>query len=128
VTTTQYTAGLVLLAHGSRDPNWRKPFEQLQQTIQAQASDAWVGLAYMEMAQPTLEQVLNDLPASIKTVEILPMFMATGGHMANDVPKLVHDAQERFPQVAMTQHPPVGEHPLVKQAFTELALDLLRGV
>ena len=45
---------LVLLAHGSRDPQWRVPFERIVDAVQGQSGKTKVRLAYMEFIEPTL--------------------------------------------------------------------------
>jgi hypothetical protein len=47
-------ACLVLLAHGSKDPRWRAPFERIAQELQKKLGKQRVRLAYMEFVGPTL--------------------------------------------------------------------------
>jgi sirohydrochlorin cobaltochelatase len=53
------TMALILIAHGSRDPRWQQPFEQLLQRLKQAKPGAAIELAYMEFAEPTLLQVAN---------------------------------------------------------------------
>ena len=46
--------GIVLFAHGARDPRWAAPFEAVALRVRAQRPDARVALAYLELMAPTL--------------------------------------------------------------------------
>ena len=56
-------AGIVLFAHGSRDPEWARPFEALAATLSGKV-DASVKLAYLELMQPSLEQAIGATEAN----------------------------------------------------------------
>jgi sirohydrochlorin cobaltochelatase len=113
---------LVLLAHGSRDPRWRKPFEALLQRVADAVGAAQVGLAYMEMAEPTLtEVVVAAREAGYRRFRILPLFMAAGAHLAQDVPFQLELLKISYPDLELTLLPPVGEHPEIQAAMARLA-------
>jgi sirohydrochlorin cobaltochelatase len=108
---------LILLAHGSRDPDWRAPFEALTHGL----APLPVHLAYMEMATPTLATVVDAVIAGggVTHINILPLFMAQGGHLKHDVPDQVTAMQQQYPQVTFTLLPPVGQHPAVVEAMRQ---------
>lgn len=109
----------VLIAHGSRDPRWRQPFEQLL----AELADPAILLCYMEMADPTLWDVVTpvmDGPNPVNEVVIWPLFMAAGAHVANDITALADQLLARYPGLTVTTLPPIGEHPVVRTAIRNL--------
>lgn len=125
---------LVLIAHGSRDPRWRAPFEALRESIQlqvlAQKKEACVALCYMEMAQPDLSTAVREAlqqQPSIKEARILPLLMAAGAHFANEIQEQTHALKQQFPQLHIELLPPAGEAPGVKAALQQLALEALRA-
>jgi sirohydrochlorin cobaltochelatase len=77
---------LILLAHGSRDENWRATFESGLNVINEYVEqDAC--LAYMEMASPSLEQIVAEQYAQkVRYFDVLPLFFAAGRHLLHDVP------------------------------------------
>jgi sirohydrochlorin cobaltochelatase len=116
------TRHLILLAHGSTDPDWRAPFEAFCQ----QLAPMPVTLAYMEMASPTLAAVMDGLLAQASPpaeIDILPLFMAAGGHLKHDVPRQVEAVQQAHPQVTCRLLPPVGQHPAVVRAMAAICHD-----
>ena len=56
-------AGLVLFAHGARDPQWREPFERLAGKVRAARPDLAVSLAFLELMTPDLATATDALVA-----------------------------------------------------------------
>ncbi|MBY0449683.1 MAG: CbiX/SirB N-terminal domain-containing protein [Cyanobacteria bacterium] len=117
----------ILLAHGSRDPHWRRPFEVLLDSLQMQFGNHAVYLAYMEMAEPTLADVAVLANQAGKTQwQIFPLFMSAGGHVRHDIPPMIEALANQYPSVRIDILPPLGEHPLVHQAITQVAGHFLK--
>jgi len=113
---------LILLAHGSRDPLWRQPFEALSQRIAAAEGADSVALAYMEMAEPSLLTVAAEaVAAGAAQLLVLPLFMASGGHLRHDVPLLLNQIRHSHPHILVHMLPPIGEHPQVQAAIEAIA-------
>ena len=116
----------LLIAHGSRDERWKQPFQSLIQRIKAQSPDALVDLCYMEMTSPTAEEVFEPLDVSkLSHVQILPLFMAAGAHVAHDIEALKSVLIQRYPHLTVEVLPPVGEHHLVQEAFETIVSEIL---
>ncbi|MCK2185446.1 sirohydrochlorin chelatase [Halomonas getboli] len=108
---------LILMAHGSSDPNWRAPFERLAEQLSTRLSTP-LRLAYMEICAPSLEDTVAELAAEgVERAEILPLFFAAGRHLRKDVPGQVEALGEAHPEVQLTLLPPVGEHPAFVEAL-----------
>ena len=84
------TSGLVLFAHGARDPEWAEPFRAIAARVAETRPDLAVKLAFLEFQGPALADAINELVAAGHgNIRIAPLFMAQGGHLKNDVPKLL---------------------------------------
>jgi len=115
---------LVLLAHGSSDPAWQKPFQEMTASIAANQPHP-VKLGFMELCGPSLEDIANEQPADqMIDIEILPLFFSAGRHLRRDVPHQIAELNERFPNLTFTLHDPVGIHPKMTEALTAIAADL----
>jgi sirohydrochlorin cobaltochelatase len=100
---------LVMIAHGSRDPRWREPFERLHATVKRTTSQS-VKLAYMEFISPTLLDCARDAVSEGATqLEILPVFMAGGAHVSTDIPEQAQLIREHFPELEVNILAPIGE-------------------
>jgi Uncharacterized conserved protein len=116
------TTGIILFAHGSRSPNWAEPFERIQQRVAAQRPDARVALAYLELISPNLHDAIDALVAqAVDRISIVPLFLATGGHLKSDLPRLVDEAVERHPRLRVRVLPPIGESEAMLQAIADWA-------
>jgi sirohydrochlorin cobaltochelatase len=122
-TTAAGIAGLILLAHGSRDALWRQPIEAVLGAVRQTQPHGLAACAYLELDQPDLGTAAGELVAAGATeVTIVPMFLGTGKHAREDIPKLVQEIRDTHPQVAVELEPAVGEHPRVTALLAELAL------
>ena len=110
-------SGIVLFAHGSRDPEWARPFE----AIRARLSQAHaVRLAYLEAMRPTLAEAVASLAGDgVTTLRVVPLFLGAGGHVREDLPRLIAAAQAAHPQVRILLEQPIGEQPGVIAAIAE---------
>lgn len=101
---------LILFAHGARDPEWAKPFEKIRDLVRTQRPELVVELAYLELMTPRLDEAMERIAGSgVADVTVAPLFMAQGGHMKEDVPLLLAQAQQRHPDVEIRLLPAVGE-------------------
>lgn len=114
---------LILLAHGSRDPRWRAPFDDLAAALAAR-TERPLRLAYMELCEPSLERVAAELVAAgCQRAEILPLFFAAGRHLREDVPGQIDALRSEHPDLALELLAPVGEHP----AFVDALAGIIEG-
>ena len=107
--------GLVLIAHGSRDPEWSQPFEKIAVSLGKRLPAVAVVLAYLEHG-PSLEEAVAALAAKgAMSVRVVPLFLGAGGHVKEDLPKLV--AQAKRPEMNLVLEKPIGERPDVIEAI-----------
>ena len=112
--------GIVLFAHGSRDPRWARPFEQIALHVRKRLPSTEVVLAYLESARPSLEEALAALAASkVNEIRVVPVFLGQGGHVREDLPKIVAAERAAHPQVRISLEEPIGERPRVIEAIAE---------
>ena len=115
--------GLLLFAHGARDPNWARPFEQVAARIGRQAPRVAVQLAYLEFMQPDLFTAGQRLAeAGCAAVDVVPLFLGAGGHVRKDLPELLERLALQFPQVRWSLRPAIGEAERVIDAMAQAAL------
>ena len=105
----------MLFAHGSRDPDWAPPFE----AIAARLSKKFlVRVAYLELMRPSLAEAVAALAAAgASSIRVVPLFLGPGGHVKEDLPRLVADARRAHPQLEVELEKPIGEQPAVIEAI-----------
>ena len=118
------TGALVLFAHGARDARWAEPFEAVAERIRRAAPALVVRLAFLEMMAPTLADSVDALAAEgAREIDVVPLFLGTGGHLRKDLPPLVDAVRAAHPSLAIRLHAAIGEHAAVLDAMARASLD-----
>jgi sirohydrochlorin cobaltochelatase len=117
--TTINKLGIILFAHGSRDPLWCQPIEAIANTIANQSPQTVVRCAYLELMKPDLDTVVAQMCAlhAITHLRIAPMFLGVGVHARQDLPVLVDALRLAYPSLEIALLPSIGEHPQVMAAI-----------
>lgn len=122
--TNAANRGIVLFAHGSRDPLWHKPIEAVAAHIATLAPHTPVVCAYLELSTPDLATATQTLlRRGVQAITILPMFLGVGKHAREDLPQLVTELQASHPAAQFTLKPAVGEDTRLVQLLAQIALD-----
>ena len=114
---------IVLFAHGARDPRWAEPFEAVAARVRAGAPGCQVVIAFLELMPPTLGEAVDTLVADgASRIDVVPLFLGTGGHLRKDLPPLVDAQRARHGAVAIHLHAAIGEHVEVVDAMARAAV------
>ncbi len=98
--------------------------ESLASAVQAGLPTEKVGVAFMQFDGPTLPDVVEEAVRSgERTLRLLPLFMASAGHVDNDIRPLVTELARKHPEAELKLLKPVGEDDL----FPGLILDIVTG-
>ena len=115
---------LILFAHGSRDPRWRATFEELAAAAAAQAGTDMVRLAYLELSEPTLECVVaRAVGDGVVRMRVLPLFLAAGKHLSEDVARRVDESRAAHPGIDIELLPAVGEDERLRSLVRQIAAE-----
>ncbi|MDE2000290.1 MAG: CbiX/SirB N-terminal domain-containing protein, partial [Burkholderiales bacterium] len=73
--------GILLFAHGARDPAWALPFEAAATRLRQRTPSTPVKLAFLEFMSPSILEAGQALAADACTqVTVVPLFLGAGGH------------------------------------------------
>jgi sirohydrochlorin cobaltochelatase len=121
-------AGLILFAHGARDPEWAAPFRAISERVATDRRDLSVKLAFLEMQKPTLAEAISELVNDGHiTIRIAPLFMAQGGHLKKDVPKLMADIRSQHPALTLELLPVIGDVADLREAIAGWLINTVPG-
>lgn len=119
---------LILVAHGSRDPAWRASVEAMVVMLRDEAGGEGVRLAYMELATPTLRDVVEELAEEgVSGAAVLPLFLTVEGHVDRDIRPVVEELRGAFPTLELEMLPPMGHQPEFRRALGRIAERAARG-
>lgn len=99
------TDALLLVAHGSPDPDWRRPLEQLLERLRERLGSR-VALAYLAHAPSIEDSVASFAAAGHTRVMVVAALLSPGGrHVKQDIPAAVDQARARFPALDIELSP-----------------------
>ena len=112
------SSAVILFAHGAREPEWAQPFERVRDRLRASGTP--VELAFLEFMSPSLDDAATRLAdRGIKTVIIVPLFLAQGAHLKRELPAMVEKIRKRHSNTEFRVTPALGEAPEILAAITE---------
>lgn len=122
---TSTRAAIVLLAHGSRDPQWRVPIEAVATQIRARQPETKVCCAYLEFCAPSLPEAAIEMAAAgACRIKVFPLFFGIGKHTREDLPLLVEQIRAAHPDVVIDLLPTAGEYEQLTALMAEIALSI----
>jgi sirohydrochlorin cobaltochelatase len=108
-------SAVILFAHGAREPEWARPFEQVRDRLREQGLR--VELAYLEIMKPSLEETARVLAAEgAKTITVVPLFLAQGKHLKRELPGMIATLEEDHAGTEFRVTPALGDEPEIVAA------------
>ena len=112
-----------LLAHGSRNPQWRRPFEVIAARLQVAQPRRRIVLCYLEMWTPSLDAAMREAYAEgLRHYRISPLFWSSGRHLQEDLPAVVARLRTELPGCEIAVDGPLGD----SEVMISAALQALR--
>ena len=121
---------IILFAHGARDPEWARPVEAVAERLRQRFPNRLIQVAFLEFMKPTLpeaiERVLDEAACQPGAcIQILPFFIAQGGHLRKELPEMLSALRAQYPEQAFALLPPLGELPAVQEAMAAAIASLI---
>lgn len=100
---------VALVAHGTADPAGQEVLAEIRDAVAQRLPDADVRLAYVDVIEPTPASVLQGTRGAV----LVPLFLASGFHVAVDIAAAVTGADAAYATAAL------GPDPLVADALAD---------
>jgi sirohydrochlorin cobaltochelatase len=121
------SSALILFAHGARDARWAGPFEAIAARVRQADPGLPVELAFLELMTPDLAGAAQRAAAAGATrIDVVPLFLGTGGHLRQDLPLLIEALRQSHPELDIRLHAAIGENEVVIAAIADAALAATR--
>ena len=121
--TAPESRGIILFAHGSRDPQWRAPIEAVATQISARQPETLVRCAYLEICVPSLLDASAELiAAGARQLRVFPLFLGVGKHAREDLPLLIEQVRTAHPDVRIELLPAAGEYGQLTALMADIAM------
>jgi sirohydrochlorin ferrochelatase len=115
---------LLLIAHGSRNPEANRDLDHLAQEVRRRGTYALVGTAFLELAEPTIAAGAAVCVAEgAECVVLVPYFLSAGVHVRDDLRRERDALAARFPAVRFILAEPLGQHPALVEVVLQRAAE-----
>ena len=119
---TNPATAILLFAHGARDPSWAEPFRRIAARLGRKQSALRVELAFLEIMQPDLASAVAGMASEgIGHITVVPLFLAQGGHLKQDLPRLLADIRSRHPAMQIDVTSAIGDSEDLTDAIADWA-------
>lgn len=121
------TVGAVLFAHGARDTRWAEPFVRIMERVREGAGAMPVEPAFLEFMAPNLATAVDRLVSrGVGRIRVIPLFLGRGGHLREEVPRLVATIGAAHPGIAIDLAPAAGDDAKVIDALAGFCLEAMQ--
>ncbi len=90
---------ILLVGHGSRDPNGNKEIEQFSEQWRALHPDWNIEVCFIEFADVLLDKGFDNAAKNTSTVLVIPLILNAAGHVKMEIPEHLERARQRHPNV-----------------------------
>lgn len=90
---------ILLVGHGSRDPNGNKEIEQFLDNWRTQHPYWNIEVCYIEFADILLDEGFDNAAEQASKVLVIPLILNAAGHVKMEIPEHLDKARKRHPNV-----------------------------
>lgn len=116
---------LLLMVHGSPNPESNADVFRIAEIIREKRHYASVCVSFMDCNDPDIPTAIATLVESgVQSIITVPFFLHAGKHVADDLPTLLEEAQEKYSGVEFLLGDYLGCEPLVADVLRERLQEL----
>jgi sirohydrochlorin ferrochelatase len=113
---------LLVMVHGSPRPIANQDMFAVVEVVRQRGAFPIVEVGFMECNEPSIpDAIARCVSEGATRVIAVPYFLHTGMHVTDDLPTLLEEAQERYPQVEFLMGDYLGHDPLLTEVLAERA-------
>ncbi len=107
-------SALVIVGHGSRDPEGVAGFHDLIKKLQERKAGRIIEGAFLEFAHPVVSEAIERCVArGADEIVMVPGTLVAGGHAKNDIPSEIHEARRQHPHLRFAAGKHLHIHPKI---------------
>jgi sirohydrochlorin ferrochelatase len=111
---------VLLIAHGSRHDEANADLHHVAAELRRRGSYAVVEVAFLELAEPTIDQGAKKcVEQGVEQVILMPYFLSAGVHVQRDLAEARAQLAGRYPAAGFRLAEPLGKHPLLIEVVAE---------
>ncbi|OGX06868.1 MAG: hypothetical protein A2Z88_05500 [Omnitrophica WOR_2 bacterium GWA2_47_8] len=111
----------LVVSHGSRSPKTKQEMTALVAKLKEKVRSGQVSYAFLEIESPSIPQAVdNSVKEGAAEIVLVLNFLNPGRHVDEDVPRIVQEAQKKYPKVSFRITQPVGQHSKIVDLFLDM--------
>jgi len=115
---------LLLIAHGSRQPEANADLFALAEQIRAIGKFAIVEASFLELAEPAIDVAGRKcVSLGARRVILAPYFLSSGIHVRRDLQRYRDELAAEFADVTFVLAEPLGRHPALSEIVIQRAME-----
>lgn len=112
---------VLLISHGSRITKTKQEVMQLVEKIKILRKISFVEYAFLEIESPSIpEGIVECVKKGATEIIVLLNFLNAGRHVDSDIPRILNEARQQFPNVKILLTEPIGQHSGIPQLFSQI--------
>lgn len=116
---------LLVMVHGSPRPIANEEMFRVVDIVKRRGAFPIVEVGFMECNEPDIPTAIANCAAQgASEIAAVPYFLHTGKHVADDLPTLLEQARERYPEITFRMGDYLGRSP----RLTEILADRIGAV
>lgn len=122
------TLGILIVSHGSPRAEANDGFTAMVGRVASRLGHPHVLPAFFSITQPNIEQQVAVLAArGVRSIALMPYFLYNGQHISVDIPTILDQCRQQFPDVFLELLPTLENDPSVEDVVVERLVPLLPG-
>ncbi len=111
---------LLLIDHGSKLAAANLMLTEVANVVRELKPELIIKIAHMELAEPTIAEGLRScVDAGATEIIAHPYMLSPGRHSTYDIPKMVADCAQEFPEISYVVTEPLGVHHKIGEVILE---------
>ncbi len=107
---------LLLIAHGSRREQSNEEVVILADRLRHKCSEQYsiINASFLELAEPLIpDGIKKCIDDGATSIIVIPYFLNSGRHVIEDIPNIVNETKQHYPDVEIKIAPHLGASPLM---------------
>ncbi|PWU69059.1 sirohydrochlorin chelatase [Gracilibacillus dipsosauri] len=103
---------VIYICHGSRVEESKKEAFQLIDKVKQQVDIPIQETCFLELQEPDLSETVHKIVAKgVTQITIVPILLLTAGHAKHDIPKMIEEERNKYPQIVFRYGRPIEIEP-----------------
>ena len=99
---------VIIINHGTRSVVAQEDFAKLIEDIRGRFPGLTIEKASMELCGPDMPSVVKRLyEQGVENITVVPFFLLRGMHIANDIPEIIAEEKNKYPDLEITMGKPL---------------------